>query len=147
MKAIDPLKKRKQAWLITVNTNSTNEKLSAPLKTVWRHITKNLRQFTYGIQGSKILEVREGHVIERGTKFHRIHLHSKLELTSNGLVNLDYSGIQTFFNKQLKRIPNFGGIYFNAKLVPNYNQLELIREYLEKAPLEEQEEEEKFEII
>ena len=143
----NPNAKRKQAWLVTINTNSVNEKLIGPLKIVWKYILSNMNRFTYGNVGSQILNVRERSTIERGEKFHRIHLHSKLEITSVGLVSLDYSGIKKFVNRQLKQVSGFGGIMFNAKLIPNYNQIELIQEYLEKAPIDEEEEESGFKIL
>lgn len=143
----DPLSDWKSAWLITINTNQNNPNLIEPLRIVWQYIVDHIEFFCWGrgfITG-KPLETNR--VIELGSKFHRLHLHTKLEITTKGFANLDYVKIQNFINMQLRQIPSFKGVYFNAKLIKNYNQAMLIKEYLEKGPYQEESKQHGFKII
>jgi len=143
----DPLSDWKSAWLVTINTNQNNPGLIEPLRIVWQYIIDHIEFFCWGrgfIVG-KPLETNR--VIELGSKFHRLHLHTKLEITTKGFANLDYVKIQNFINRQLMQIPSFKGVYFNAKLIKNYNQAMLIKEYLEKGPYQEESKYHEFEII
>lgn len=143
----DPLSLWKSAWLVTINTNQNNPGLLQPLKKVWDYITQHITSFVYG-RGyiDKVIETNR--VIELSGKYHRLHLHTKLEITTRGFASLDYVKIQNFINKQLRQIPSFKGVYFNAKLIENYNQAMLIQEYLEKDPyIYEEVEYPGFEII
>ncbi len=143
----DPLSVWKSAWLVTINTNQNNIKLIKPLKIVWDYITQHITQFIYG-RGYVDKVVETNRVIELSSKFHRLHLHTKLEITTQGFASLDYVKIKNFINKQLFQIPSFNGCYFNAKLIENYNQATLIQEYLEKEPyIYEEDENGDFEII
>lgn len=138
VKEKDPYGHWKSAWLITLNTNSSNPNLIGPLLYLWEYIISDLKRFTYGIKGTSITGVREANSVEKGDKFHRYHIHSKVEISSRGLVSLDYSRIKKFIDSNMKQIPTFVGIHFNAKLIPKYNQAELIKAYLEKAPLKKE---------
>lgn len=134
----DPLGPWKSAWLITLNTNSANSALVGPLLYLWETIISDLKRFTYGIPGSRIQGVREANTVEQGSKYHRYHIHSKLEISGRGLISLDYALITKFINSNMRQIPDFKGVHFNAKLIPKYNQAELIKAYLEKAPLKKE---------
>jgi hypothetical protein len=137
----DPLGPWTSAWLVTINTNSTNRAYIRPLKIIWNHITTHMSEFMFAnIPEVQITRVRQTSTIEEGSKFHRIHLHSQLEVSSRGLAMLNYSKIKSFTDRQLSQIPGFVGVHVKALLVRNYNATVLIQEYLEKAPIEELEE-------
>jgi hypothetical protein len=143
----DPLSEWKSAWLVTINTNQNNPGLLKPLELVWNYIVSHIEFFTWG-RGFIVGKPLETHrVIELSGKYHRLHLHTKLEITTKGFANLDYVKIQKFINRQLLQIPSFKGIYFNARLIKNYNQASLIQQYLEKGPYEYKSEPGGFEII
>jgi hypothetical protein len=129
----DPLSAHKQAWFVTINTNSSNTTLIGPLKLVWKHILSNITTFTYG-RGyiTKVIETNQ--TVEQGKKFKRLHIHTKVEIQSNGIAYLDFVKIQQFINKNMRQIPSFKGIYVNAHLIKNYNQQELIDAYTGKDP-------------
>lgn len=128
----DPLSPWKSAWFITINTNQTSFN-PKPLQIVWQYVLEHIILFTFG--RGFITNVYETHrVIEKGTKKGRIHLHTKVQIDTNGIAFLDFVKIQKFINKQLFQIPSFKGIYFNAILIKNFNQAAVIQEYLEKDP-------------
>lgn len=136
----------KQAWLITINTNQADVKLIKPLRTVWQHIITNMVRFLKAKPGGKLLDTRENSAVEVGPKYHKIHMHSKLEVSSLGIANLNYPKIKEFINTQLARV-NVKGVHFNARLVKNYNQTQLIEEYLNKQKVpEDDDDEDEFEI-
>jgi hypothetical protein len=128
----DPLSPWKSAWFITINTNQTSFN-PKPLQIVWQYILENITSFAFG-RGFITHVYETGRVIEKGTKKGRIHLHTKVQIDTNGIAFLDFVKIQKFINKQLFQIPSFKGIYFNARIITNFNQATVIQEYLEKDP-------------
>lgn len=141
----DPKAKHRSAWFITISTNSPNKKLASPLKKVWEYITRNIGLFAFSRTGGEILKVKERSEIEVGGQFHRVHLHSYIEITSEGQAFLKYHDIPLFINSQLRRIPGFVGCKFDAQVVMNFNAKEATKYYMSKDPLEY--EDEPFEII
>lgn len=129
----DPLGRWKNAWLITVNTNSVDERYKVALKGIWNLVVQNINYFMVYRTGGRLIGVKEKSAVEVGKKFHRIHLHSFLEVEAYGLANLDYGLVKNYINMQLRGVnEKFAGIHFNAKLVKNYNASVMIKEYLEK---------------
>lgn len=129
----DPFSPHISGWLITINTNRTDTELLKPIIKIWTHIISNMQLFAYG--RGEIVNVKEDNrTWERGEKYHRIHLHTRIEILANGIASIDYTRINNFFNRQLSQIPNFNGIYFNARLIKNLNSKRQIEEYLKKAP-------------
>jgi hypothetical protein len=141
----DPKAKHRSAWFITISTNSTNLKLASPLKKVWEYITKNIGQFAFSRTNGNILKVKVFSTIEVGDVYHRVHLHAYIEILSEGQAFLKYHDIPIFINSQLRRIPGFVAVKFDARVVMNFNAKEATKEYMNKAPL--QYEDEPFEII
>lgn len=131
----DPYEPWKSAWIITVNSNQTNRSIIPAIKIVWTKIIENLHYFTYGI-GILKSAIETNRTFEMGPKYKRIHMHTKLEISGNGLVNLNYKRIQWYFNKQLRKLPYIKGIYVNATLIKNYNHEEKVARYLGKANID-----------
>ncbi len=146
-KVYDPLSHWKSAWIVTINTNQNNPDLIEPLEIVWDYILEHITAFVYG--RGYIINVKEEHrVFEQGAKYHRIHMHTKVEIETNGIAYLDFVKITQFINRQLRQIPSFKGVYFNAALIKNYNNPMSIEEYLRKAPyLQRPTQKQRFQII
>jgi hypothetical protein len=136
----DPLAPWNNAWFVTINTNSADRRLIKPLREIWSYILENIRYFMSFREGGGLIVVKERSVIEIGKKFKRIHLHSRLVVKSFGLANLDYGYIRSIINNYLQPLMKNANIYFNAKLIKNYNYAELIKEYLDKDPVNEEKE-------
>lgn len=128
----DPLSPWKSAWLVTINTNQDNPRLIEPLHMVWQYILEHITTYVYG--RGYVTNVNETHRVIEISKKRRVHMHTKIEISTNGIAYLDYPKIVEFINKQMRQIPSFKGIYFNATLIENYNQATLIKEYTEKEP-------------
>lgn len=128
----NPLSPWKSAWLVTINTNQNNPGLIEPLHMVWQYILEHITTYVYG--RGYVTNVSETHRVIEMSKSHRIHMHTKIEISTNGIAYLDFPKITEFINKQMRQIPSFKGIYFNATLIKNYNQATLIKEYTEKEP-------------
>ncbi len=126
------MSKRAQAWMITLNTNSSEIKLSSPLRKTWKYIVEHMISFSYGLPGTKVITVKENSEIEVGHKYHKAHLHGFVEIVSMGLVSLNYSKIKEFVDTQLKRLKGYTGCHFDAQLVKNYDAPRRIKEYIEK---------------
>jgi hypothetical protein len=125
----------KQAWFITINTNSTNTKFETPLREVWNYILENISSFSHGLKGSKIIRVRENSKLEIGPKDHKVHIHGLVEISSVGMVSLNYSGIKKFIDEQLRKQEGFVGCHFDAQYVKGYDtnrSIMNISNYIEK---------------
>lgn len=128
----DPLEPWKSAWFVTINTNQDDDRLIKPLHVVLDWILSHIMSFVFG--RGYITSVTEAHrVIEKG-RFRRVHLHTKIEIASNGIAFLDVVKITNFINKQLFQFPTFKGVYFNAALIKNYNHSTRIEKYTQKDP-------------
>ncbi len=126
-------RKRLQAWLITINSQSTNIKFKGPLRKIFDYIVTNMETFSFSQKGAKIVKVRESAATEIGPTDHKVHIHGYIEITSlGGLVSLNYSKIKKFADMQLRKLPGFVATYFDAKLVDNYNAQNNIEEYVHK---------------
>ena len=148
LKNTDPLAEHWSSWLVTINSNSTNKKLIGPLKVIWKYITKNMIDFTYAKHdGTTYVEVGQKSNIEIGEAQHRVHLHGQIITNSNGIVFLDYRKIKALIDKQLERFDTFGGCHFNAQLVRNFNASVAIQAYIDKEPVEADDNESDFDII
>lgn len=135
-------------WVLTYNTNRTSTRYIKILKMAWKEILRNLSKYTrtYSSPTITLTSVRELHTIERGGKYHKIHLHSNLEIESLGLTMLDYNLIKEDMDDIMHELymddyedredyqPYTQG-YFNGIIVKNANAARKILAYLEKAPL------------
>lgn len=143
---------RLQAWLLTLNSQSTNPKFQGPLRKIWNHIITNMQTFSFSQKGASIVKVRESAATEIGPTDHKAHIHGYIEITSmNGLVSLNYSKIKKYADTQLKKLPGFVGTYFDAQLLENYNAKNNVLAYVHKGQLryipdEEVDEFSKFEL-
>jgi hypothetical protein len=143
----DPLKPEWRAFIVTVNTCSSDVRLAKPLKQVWDYVVRNLAQFIVGRPHSHLLEVKEHSNVERGTKFHKIHLHSDLIFRTEGISFIDRVKLIAFVNKNLNQVPGFVRCHLNLRLRKSYNENKIIEEYIDKDPLAETTEKETFEVI
>lgn len=138
----DPYTPWDNAFLVTINTNTNLPGLGNALKNVWRYLVAHSGEFFYGYPGSSVLEVKQHHQIEVGKKYHKIHLHGTWIVKSTGIAMMDFYKVNEFINQNLRQVEGFKRANFQAKLIKNYNQARLIREYIEKEMPVEQEEEE-----
>jgi hypothetical protein len=146
IKERDPLALWKQAWFCTINTNQNDPGLIRPLKIILDYIINHITSFIYG-RGFFESVIETNRVIEQGSRFKRIHLHTKIEITSRGIAFLDFVKINNFINRNLRQIPTFKGVYFNARLIKNYNHISNIEAYNAKDPyIEESEKYPDFQI-
>lgn len=144
----DPMAPWLSQWFITYNTNRTEPDFIDVLEEAWNQITKDLRPYLYKYSSPtiEITEIKEEHSIERGSTYHRIHLHSTLRVDSRGLSMLDYGKVHDELDALIKEmyednfsyLPNYkeykGGRFW-ARLVKGANTNRNIEKYLAKARL------------
>lgn len=129
----DPLNELYSAWVVTINTNTARAVVIRPFREAWENIVQHMGTFMIGRPGGELLDVRERHAFERGPKFHKIHMHSRLETHTLGLAFIDKAKIQEYVNAYIKKYdPNFKGCYIHYDLVKNYNASRYIEAYLNK---------------
>lgn len=136
----DPYIPWANAFLVTINTNTNLPGLREALGDVWRYLTTHASEFFYGYAGSRVLEVKQYAQIEEGKKYHKIHLHGTLVVTTTGIAMMDFWKVNEFINTNLRQIPGFKRCNFQARLIKNYNQARLIKDYIDKELGIEQEE-------
>jgi len=129
----DPLSPWVSAWFVTIDPHQTDPGIITPLEITWQYILEHITAFTYG-RGYITRVVETLRTFEQGDKYHRIHMHTKVEISTNGIAYLDFVKITQFINRQLRQIPSFKGVYFNATLIENYNHSVQLKQYVEKAP-------------
>lgn len=140
----DPLGLWNNAWLITVNTNSSDRRMIKMLRLSWNEVMSGMTQGYFvwaGREGSTVIGVREHTVIEIGKKFKRVHLHCKLVIKGRGLINLDYGAIKEYLNRQLRQINERINVYMHARIIKGFNAAEMVLEYLAKDPVGDPEDE------
>lgn len=144
----DPMAPWLSQWFITYNTNRTEPDFIDVLEEAWNQILEDLRPYLYKYSSPtiEITEIKEEHSIERGGKYHRIHLHSVLSVDSRGLSMLDYGKLNDHLDLLIKEIyeDNFKylkdyreykrGILW-VRLVKGANTNRNIEKYLAKARL------------
>jgi len=134
----DPLAPWSNAFFITINTNNTSPRFKAPLYAIWKYIVSHIVEFMYGRPGSRLINVKQYAAVETGKKTHRVHLHGTLVARTTGIAFLDYYKLNKYINEVLKQVEGFKRCNFNARLIKNYNQNEIIRAYIDKNQDEEQ---------
>ena len=148
VKEHDPNAPWLSVWVLTYNTNRTSKRYIKIIKKAWKEILRNILKYTtaYSSDTITVTSVRELHTVERGDKYHKIHIHSNLEIESLGLTMLDYDSIKTDMDDIIHELymddyedkedyqPYTQG-YFNGRIVKNANAARKILAYLAKAPL------------
>lgn len=129
----DPYAPWDNAFFITINSNSTDRHMIKGLNEVWHYLVTHGSEFFYGRPGARLLDLKQHHRVEIGPSHHMVHLHGNIVATATGIAFLDYDKVNDLFNTSLPRYGKFNGCNFRAKLIENYNQQRLIREYIEKA--------------
>lgn len=144
----DILHEEVRGYYITIDPHSTSTIYVKALRSLWNYIRSHMADFLVGRVGGKLLQVVENSsTIERGTKFHRIHIHADFVTVTTGFSWFDLNKLKTFINKNLRQINGF--VRANTKVVVKkaFNQQQFIDEYQKKDPLDEPEDKEDFEII
>jgi hypothetical protein len=139
-KGKDPYAPWDNAWLITINTGTSIPELREALDICWDYFTKHASRFLVGRKGARLLGVEQYHRVEQGKKYHKIHLHGSFVAKCEGIAFLDFYKLTEYFNRNLRiMVPGFKRINFQAKLIKNYNQQRLIKEYIDKDKSETEE--------
>lgn len=144
----DPYAPWLSQWFITFNTNRTEEDFIEILEGAWEYIIEDIVAYLYAYSSPtiRIISVKQLHAVERGGKYHRIHLHSQLAVDSEGLSMLAYDKVHNHMNEYIrlnyelkhskdKNYKKFEGGRFWARLVEGSNTARNIERYLAKAPL------------
>jgi hypothetical protein len=143
----DILNTEVRGYIMTIDSHSTNKAFIPALRAVWNYISKHLSEFLVGRVGGKFIQaIENSSVIERGKKFHRIHIQADFVTVTRGFSWFDLNKLKTFINKNLKQIPGFVRANTRVFLKKAFNQQQFIDAYQKKDPLEEEPEEE-FEVI
>jgi hypothetical protein len=139
----DPLKEQYRAFHITINTNYTNQIIIGPLRKVYEYIIKHANKFLVGRPGGRLLEVKQYYNVERSTKQHRYHIHAYFTAKTLGFSLFDLNKLRTFVNTNLRQVQGF--VRSNIRVQPLKLHFDL-EEYIDKDPIEEEGDKEKFEI-
>jgi hypothetical protein len=144
----DPLKPEWGAWYIVINScNTSTEKYYHPLKSLWRFITTHASEFFWSPRGAEILEVKNmGESIEKGGKYHRVHLNGYIAIKTTGLAYLNIHKIIRFVNENLDQVDGFKACNIHYEKIKNFNSNKAIEDYIEKDPISVDDRDD-FEII
>ena len=135
-------------WVLTYNTNRTSSRYIKIVDEAWKQVISNIVKYVrpYSSDTITLISVREFHAVERGDKYHKIHIHSNLEIDSFGLSMLDYTDMAEDMDDIIHELyldeygneedytPYTRG-YLNGQIVLNANAARKIMAYLGKAPL------------
>jgi hypothetical protein len=146
----DPYAPWLSCWFITYNTNRANDRLIPILEDAWQHILTNILDYlsAWSSPTIRVISVQERHALERGDKFHKIHIHSELKVDSEGMSMLDYTKVTNSMNQYIKdeyeRLHHNDEDYqqytvgkFHSRLIYGCNSARSIEKYLKKAPIRE----------
>src|SRR5579872_4429532 len=121
------------AFFVTINTNTNLPNLREALRNVWNYLISHSNEFFYGYENAKLLEVKAYGQVEEGKKYHKIHLHGTWIVKTTGIAMMDFWKVNEFINTNLRRlVPGFERCNFQAKLIKNYNQNTLLKDYIDK---------------
>src|SRR4051812_27324239 len=98
-------KHQRSSFLLTINTNVTDQAMCSKLKSAFNTFYDHLEDFITFKETTKSLDLIDSAdcevAIEQGPKYKRIHLHAIVVIGHRTKLHLNLSKLRTFFKQQL----------------------------------------------